>query len=310
MEAESKTPEIKINRFRGINLRAGKHALEAGQGDRVQGLYPKQNGLLARIPGKSLYRLLDGEIKQVHQTFDGSGNILVQVGSTIQAYTLDDLLNRTVDVDLVQNLVNTDNLARAIIVQTESNTANGGSAQGYQSGGNDVTSAADTFYGRRLTHMRVNETVSALTAVSAFTASTGGGAASSTAGTFALVVGTYEINIVAVYKTTTGANSAIVMGLYDNTNSLFAKYSGTPVAILATVRKNNTLNNENQIIKLRGFLTVSGGTTTYQLSHKFESTSVARDDTICGSPTSMTGANVNGAAATNTYCVIEITRYT
>lgn len=94
-ENDTRSPEIKVTRLGGINLRNGRHALEAGQCDRIHGLYPSQNGLLSRIPGKRCYRILPGrDILGLAQTFDGSGNVIVQNGNRLDLYTLDEFLNR------------------------------------------------------------------------------------------------------------------------------------------------------------------------------------------------------------------------
>lgn len=307
MERDTKLPNVEATRLLGVNLRNGRHALDKGEGDRVFGLYPKQNGQLSRIPGKLIYRYLQGRaIYNFCQTFGGAGQIIVQNGDRVDVYTLDDFLNRHTTTSIVQVIPNEEDFGRAIIIQSEGNTINGGSAQGYQTGSNDTTSASDTFYGRRLTSMPVNETVGGLLTVNTFTASTGGGTAASTAGTFALVAGNYDIEINAVY-TSVNVNNNIIWGLYDNTNAVFATHTGTTNPILGTVH--GTTNFIGSFVHtLRGNITPTA-TVTYKIMHKADNITEARNDLMCGNPTTMTGANVNAAAAKNLYCVIRITRY-
>jgi hypothetical protein len=101
MENDSKLPEIKVTRLGGLNLRSGRHALGQGEADRVFGLYPAQNFMMERIPGKLMYRYLDGKkIISLRQTFDGSGNIIVQTDVDLQLIPLDEFLNRATSVSL------------------------------------------------------------------------------------------------------------------------------------------------------------------------------------------------------------------
>lgn len=196
-------------------------------------------------------------------------------------------------------------MSLAIITQTESNTANGGSAQGYLTG-SDTTSAADTFYGRRLTNMWVNESFSGTPTVNTFTASTGGAGAVSTAGTFTLVPGTYRVTIDAYYAPATSTTS-VVCGLYNVTSAAFEVQSGTAEPILSTPMGSAGFGIEG-IVHLDAIILVATTNKTYQISHKASTTGIARTNTLCGRPITMTGANVNGAAAKNTYCIVKIVR--
>lgn len=197
-------------------------------------------------------------------------------------------------------------MSMALIVQLESNTANGGSAQGYQTG-TDSSAAADTFYGRRLTQLLVNESFSGTPTVNTFTASTGGAGAVSTEGTWVLVPGTYRITIDACYSFAQ-ANTSIIAGLYNVTSAAFEVQSGTSEPILATVGNAGNTTGDSPVVHLESIIVVASTNKTYAIRHKASSTTTARSLTMCGTPTSMTGANVNSAAAKNTYCIVKITR--
>lgn len=199
-------------------------------------------------------------------------------------------------------------MSMAIIVQTESNTVPGGSAQGFISG-SDTTSAADTFYGRRLTNMWVNESFSGTPTVNTFTASTGGAGAVSTEGTFVLVPGTYRIAIDAEYILGGGVAASVNFGLFNVTSAAFEVYSGTAEPILGTVIASSTSITTNGLVgRLDAIIAVASTNKTFAIRHKASNTSIARSTSFCGVATGMTGANVNSAAAKNTYCIVKITR--
>jgi len=186
-------------------------------------------------------------------------------------------------------------MSLAIIVQQESNTSPGGSALGFLTG-TDSTSAADTFYGRRLTDMLLNEN----SAVSSFTPSTGGTGVASTAGQITLVPGTYRIEVNAIY----GRSTDVIWGLYNVTDGAFEVYTGGSTPILGTVFR--TVGNNNcQMTLLAGFTVVSSNK-TFEIRHKGADSADSRALTFCGNPTTMTTANVNTTAALNLYCVIKI----
>lgn len=311
MEQQEKSPAVKINRLAGIDLRNGRHALSAGSFDRLWGMYPSQTGLLSRIPGKFLYRYLQGRIiLGGAQTFDGSGNFIIQNGDQIDLYTMDDFLNRSFTPSITQTQLEEESYGVAYILHDEANTVNGGSAQGFQSGP-DTTSNPDTFYGRRLTAMPVNQTVATLLTVNTFNAATGGGGSASVAGNFVLVPGTYRITAWMTYCAGT-ATGDVVWGLYNTTSAAFEVDSNTTVPILGNTvpRGAGGLSPDSNFVS--GFdahVTVISTNKTYEIRHKGTSTGMVRPLTFCGNPTSMTGANVNAGAARNTYGVIQIIRF-
>lgn len=71
----------------------------------LEGLFPQQDGLLARVPGKSLLSTVcSGQIiLNICQPFDTSGNILVQTDQNLYAFTLDELLGRAYTPALVSS---------------------------------------------------------------------------------------------------------------------------------------------------------------------------------------------------------------
>lgn len=308
-DRDCKDPEIKILRPSGIDLRSGRNAIADQHGDRIHGLWPKQTGLLQRFPGHTLMRQVGDKVYQLCQTFDGSGNILCQIGDTVQAFTLDELKNIQSDVDIEASVGNEeDQVGMAVIVQTEANNTSGGSIDGYLTGSSSAS--ADTFYGRRLTNMWVNETVSTLQTVSSFTASTGGSGAASTAGQFVLVPGTYRIEI-SIVCMPTALSDSVVIGLYNATSAAFETYAGTTQPILAVVRAVGTqFPGNDQLVKITAAVTVSSSNKTFEIRQKAGTTTSARDNTLGGINTGMTTANVNGAASKNTYCTITIWRFT
>lgn len=128
MENDTKGGEIKVTRLAGLNLRSGRHALGAGEADRVFGLYPAQNFLMQRIPGKRLYRLLSGKkILGLRQTFDGSGNVIVQTDQDLQLISLDEFLNRASDFDITPTGGTAEEaMSYALYLHQQNNGVNGG----------------------------------------------------------------------------------------------------------------------------------------------------------------------------------------
>lgn len=300
-------PEIKILQPKNLNLRVGRNGLPSGYVDRCQGLWPKQSGIQQRLPGKTLFRLVEGEVRQLKQTFTQGSPILAQIGNTLQYFTLDELRNRVTTSDLVASVGNEeDQVGIAVMVQIESNTQSGGSADGFLSGVSAAT--ANTFYGARLTDILTNETVNALLTVNTFTASTGGAGVVSTPGTFTLVPGTYRIDCWALYAGDSGGNPSVAMGLWNDTDSVFEVYSGTAEPILASPQQSN---QENRTVRLMGAFTVSGGNKVFQINQACTAAgNHAQSLNFSGRTTNIVAANVNGAAARNVYKFIKLYRMT
>lgn len=186
-------------------------------------------------------------------------------------------------------------MSQAIIVQREANGVNGGSLQGFISG-TDSSSAANTFYTRRLTNLLVNES----STVTTFTASSGGAGAASTGGTFVLSPGTYRITIHAVYS---ASSLDYVVGLYNNTSAAFEVYSGTSEPVVATIAETSGGPNLSAYVKAN--ITVSSTNKTFSIRHQTSVAGAAQSLSACGAKSASSGT-VNAAAPKNTYCIIEI----
>lgn len=305
-DTASKGPEIQSLTPRGINLRADKNATPNGFCDREHGMWPKRTGSRSRLPGKTLLRKVSGEVTYLRQVFGTIPRIVGQIGSTLQSFTLDELLNRAETPDLEAAVGNEeDQVGVAIITQTQLNLTVGGSIDGFMSGVSAAT--ADTFYGRRLTNMWVNETVNTLQTVDTFTASTGGGGVASTAGQFILVPGTYRIVGWFSYDLSTFSQS-VVFGLYNATDAVFESYSGTTEPIIGSAVSTSAQYAQGGFLNCG--ITVSGSNKTFEIRQKATPSGLAQSLTCCGINTGMTGANVNAAAAKNTYAIIKIWRFT
>lgn len=299
-ERSTNAPEIKLPTLGGLNERPSKANLRTGEFDILEGMYPKDIGLQARIPGQQLLATAGtGPVRQIHSTTNVNGDVLVQSGSVLYAYTLDELQNRVVPPELVFNPSGDEEvMSQAIIVQMEASTVNGGSADGKQTGTSSAT--ANTFtYGRRLTDMLVNES----STVSSFTASTGGGGSTSTAGQFTLAPGDYRISVIATYNSAF-TSQTIVAGLFNVTSNAFEVYSGTSVPILSTPMVTSSFSG-NTVLSIKAAISVTSTNKTYQINHQSNVSSAVQSATFCGAPLTASGT-AGGAAPKNTYCWIEI----
>lgn len=178
-EIASKGPELKVPTLQGIDLRSARNQLTTGRCDRIFGLHPKQTGLQARMPGKTLWRVFEDEdenpeeVLQVAQVLDDTGNIIVQAGDTIGLYTLDELRNRTITPDLTPIPVpgETDNVA--ILAHIMPSGTNGGA----------LGSSTNYFYTRIINTILTDE---------------GGMIVQLSGNSFVLANGTYRIDAVLV----------------------------------------------------------------------------------------------------------------
>ncbi len=89
MQLDSKSNQIKFRDLGGLDERAAPYALKGEDMWLLAGLYPAQDGLLERIPGKEFLANVNlGEnvstdpiqVWQIFQPNDGSGNIIIQTG--------------------------------------------------------------------------------------------------------------------------------------------------------------------------------------------------------------------------------------
>lgn len=307
MEHDSKTKEIRHKGLLGLNERLSPDNSESSF-DVCRGLYPSQQGLLSRLPGSRILLMVGDGTERIfgfRAAEDGTGNIFVQTDVALYSITLDELRRGITPAEVAPDIIPTpitdeDAMSMAIIVQKEANTQDGGSIDGFLSG--TSTALTDTMYGRRLTHMLINQSSTVVT----FTASTGGSGAVSMDGTFELSPGTYRITAHLTYCPDNSASPAgVCAGLYNVTDSAFETYDGS-VPILATVGAGASTDSSNYVLVIDAGFTVSTSNKTFQISQKARDQAYARNLKACGKKDSMTGANVNAAAATQTFAIIKI----
>lgn len=308
MQKDTNLPEIKAQTLGGMNQRVSPLNLRAGEFDQVWGMFPNQVGLLQRLPGRTLLQTLPvpaGKILKIHGTGNATNDVLVDTTRGLYVYTLDQFLNRATTPNLVYvPTVDEEAMSEALIFQIESGTGSGGTIQGYISG-TDSASTADTFYGRRLTTMLTNES----STVSAFTASTGGAGAPSTAGTFTLVPGTYRIDATLLFAGNAATTPGFTAGLYNVTSAAFEVYTGGTTPIVSTsqaITVSGASAPGNFIVRIKGNFVVSSTNKTYAIYQKCSTQIGARSPSCCGNSHGMTGTNVNGAVAPSEYASIQI----
>ncbi len=309
----SKYPDLPAKELRGLSERSAPGSYPPGVFDLLRGLYPARNGLLQRIPPHSQLATIGGRILQIHATGNTNTDILIQTDAGIYAYTLDELLARTVTPSITYPpLSEEETMSMAIIVQREANNVVGGSIDGVLSG--TSTASANTFYGRRLTNMLCNESANGVPTVvspSGFTASTGGTSAVSTAGTFQLVPGTYRIRGTFLFNSVT-ASASFLCGLYNATTALFeCHYDGASnnIPILGTVVSSNALVRTNMMSTFEARILVSSTNKTFQIMQETADTTVGQALKCCGDIAgTLTTANVNSAAAGLEYGRVTILR--
>lgn len=191
----------------------------------------------------------------------------------------------------------------ALMVHKEANGVKGGFLNPAGSG-----ASADTFYARKLNTLLVNQD-SIITSFDAV------------AYTFTLSPGTFRINVRAVFNPSpvTIPSTGIMgycLGLYNVTSAQFEVQDAGTIPILATTG-NTTIDgsgrvDSNRIAKLSGRVRVTASNKTYQIRHKTNAAGASgnwdEEQTLCGFPDQMSGANVNGAAANQYYMVVSVRR--
>lgn len=298
----SSTEALPIPTLGGLNERPSPANLQAGQFDVLEGLYPKQIGLLARIPGKTLLAQITGKVLSFGVTNNVNGDILIQTTTGLYAFTLDELRSRATTPSLTfASIAEEETMSMAIIVQREANTVNGGSIRGFISG-TDSGSSTDTFYPRRLTNMLINES----STVSTFTAA-GSGAGAASSGSFTLVPGVYRITCRASFSAVSSA-FGIVIGLWNATAGAFEVQTGGTSpndCVIATAGyAAGTAIASPVVAEFDASITVSSTNKTFEIRQKASGSTGGL--TFGGAINNMTGANVGGAAALNVYCWVKI----
>jgi len=243
-ERASQGSEIKVNALRGINLRKAKSQLEAGECDRIFGLYPSATGALSRIPGKSLMRVFeDGtvprQVLQVAQLFDGTGNVYIQNGDSVGVYSLDELLNRVPAYDLTPNPVPAYGLLGSL----------------FPFGTEGETGAIQNVFSRYPCNTLFSNEDSVIYNLNSD-------------GSFSLALGTYRIY--ARIGIVSPASNVTVMtraGLYSQSFSAFKTYYGTTNEILgvSSVMGKQTVTGAMSYITLMGRFQVTAGVETLSI---------------------------------------------
>lgn len=132
MDRDSNFSPIKVTRMGGIDQRTAPDQLDDDgrpNFSTLEGLYPKQDGLLARVPGKSLLSsTCAGQIiLNIFQPFDSTGNILIQTNSNLYAFTLDELRGRTYTPSISPSSGGEDeSMSIAILSDLRANATSGG----------------------------------------------------------------------------------------------------------------------------------------------------------------------------------------
>lgn len=209
MERPHEAPEIPLRQLGGIDQRNSPLEVGASNFNFLQGLYPKKNGLLTRLPGKSILQRFDEPVISVHATGDRDNHILVQTRTKLYSFTLDELLGNTEDTitleddpSVVDGGINDPKYEdHADIAIINYSVVDGTTA---------IYMGEDTWTDLPFSHTAINES-----AVSSVT--------TGTSGTFTLASGYYWIDLfVSLFATGSAldATSRSVVRLYDNTNSL------------------------------------------------------------------------------------------
>lgn len=310
-QAATNDPEtIRVAQVGGLNERVSPSNLRPGEFLHLEGLYPSQVGLLSRIPGKEPLAIVPGNtnILQITQTFNINGDILIHTDSGRFAYTLDELLGRATGYNLTPGTtpsgnVEEEGMSQAIMLQMEGISVGGGSAQGYLAP-TDSSSAANTFYGRRLTSNPVNESSTLVS----FAASTGGtGGAGSTPGQFVLSPATYRITAWFTFFGLAANGISATVALYNNTTSSYQLNTDgvTPIIGTAAFGPTTSSGQNNFLVNLKGRFTVTGSNSTFQINHAAGTQNQARSIVFGGTPSAVT-TTIGGFSPNSTFGLVEI----
>lgn len=297
MDRDSKFTQIKVTRMGGIDQRTSPDDLDAeGRPNfsTLEGLYPSQDGLLSRIPGKYLLTSLPGQkILRIFQPFDSTGNILVQTNQNLYAFTLDELESRTyIPTITASSGAEDEGMSMAILSDLKANNTDGGTLDQVDAAGAGVV---DTFYTRVINTEESDP----------------GGIVSIAANVFTLGIGTYRIRVQCVWNPVdAGANIVgTTIGLWNNTDSLFQTYITSAEPIIGTAGKASTATNTeggNQIITIDAAFTIAG-IKAFKIKQKASVQTAVRGGFFCGvDDQCVTNLNVNGAKSKNRYLIITI----
>ena len=251
----TEAPEVKVPVLKGIDLRSGKNNLDGGEGDRVIGMYPRQDGQLSGMPGKHLLRVFDDnfysdiptgvEVLGTAQLFDGTGGIVVQLGAppnsplaggSIVVLSLDELYGRVTGSDLTPGASPLEEaLPYALLLHTATNGTNGGNLN---------AAGADNVFADGTLNSEASDTSGIVTLAS---------------NQFTLTTGIYRIR---AFVTFGGPNSASFSGrarLFSVTAAAVATNYDTSTPIVGTVDTGPQNNTQNfPLVYLEGLIQVAG----------------------------------------------------
>lgn len=240
-ERASQIPEIKVHELKGLNIRAAEHAIPSGQATVLQGMYPARTGLLQRVPGKLIYRFLQGRsIDSMHQAFDGTGNAFVQNGDRLDVYTLDEFLNRATTPTLTRNPITPEEDMSYAILTHQDTVSNPGGALG---------ASDNTFYTTTINTLTLDD--------DSIIVSLG-------SNQFTLAPGTYRIRARIAWGAAGAAASGATAYLYNVTSGAIQENQGTSNDILSTADKEGTTNS-NGWLYLAGEFEFAGSNNTFEI---------------------------------------------
>lgn len=129
MEQRNEQGKLPIRALGGMNQRISPIDLKSNEFVEISGYYPKQVGLLSRIPGKRFLFDLNGEkIISICPTYNSAGHILIQTETKYWITTADEIFDRTdsFTVDLTAIDFSTEeDMSLAIIVGLKAANTNG-----------------------------------------------------------------------------------------------------------------------------------------------------------------------------------------
>ncbi len=155
---DTSSSDIKFKALGGLDERRAPYNQEGTDFWGLAGMYQAQLGKLERIPGKEYLanvnslesNTTNAEVWNIHQTNDGSGNIIIQTNQDERVYTLDELMGRAVEADVEQEeITDEDSATMALLAHRETNGTVGGS----------LGQTDNIFYARKLTDALVNDSV-------------------------------------------------------------------------------------------------------------------------------------------------------
>jgi hypothetical protein len=292
--------QIQFKRMGGLNERPAPHALDAPDFGVLHALYQRHAGALSRLEGTNALALLPQGVGVLGgaQLDDGTGNVVVQGDNgTEYLFTLDELFGRSPTNTLVYEPLDDDaDMPTATLVQTATNGTDLASIGG---------ASANTFYQRPLTANPLNED----SIVVAFASNQ-----------FTIAPGTYRIRGWVTCGATlavTGGSSASVaqvgfqFAVNDTTNSA-TKATSFPAKFQferSAVAGGYTVGPINLVAFIDDTFTIAGGNAVLEIQNAFSSSATGVSvNTITGGTAADVSATLNGAALTQYYVMLNLSK--